>query len=41
VAVTGPYMHNGVFSNLATVVRFYDFMNNGDPLNNPETPGIP
>ena len=24
VAVTGPYMHNGVFNDLATVVRFYN-----------------
>lgn len=24
IAVTGPYMHNGVFKNLATVVHFYN-----------------
>ncbi|MBP2303263.1 cytochrome-c peroxidase [Azospirillum picis] len=28
VAVTGPYMHNGVFKDLETVVRFYDHYNN-------------
>ena len=36
VAVTGPYMHNGKFQDLATVVHFY---NTRDVLNatNPET----
>lgn len=24
VAITGPYMHNGVFQNLDTVIKFYD-----------------
>ncbi len=36
VAVTGPYMSNGVFSDLQTVLEFYDHMSgsNGDhPLN--------
>ena len=37
VAVTGPYMHNGVFSDLRTVVEFYDKYNNADRTNNPET----
>lgn len=36
-AVTGPYMHNGVFRELATVVRFYDQFNNADNILNPET----
>ncbi|MDH1976799.1 cytochrome-c peroxidase [Aliarcobacter butzleri] len=30
VAVTGPYMHNGVFKDLKTVVEFYDKYNNKD-----------
>ncbi|MEM7152188.1 MAG: cytochrome c peroxidase [Myxococcota bacterium] len=38
VAVTGPYMHNGVFRDLVTVVEFYDRFNNADErLVNPET----
>lgn len=37
VAVTAPYMHNGVFRELSTVVQFYNFMNNGTPTVNPET----
>jgi cytochrome c peroxidase len=39
VAVTGPYMHNGVFNDLRTVVLFYDKYNNKDPRRqiNPET----
>lgn len=38
VAVTGPYMHNGVFGELRTVVEFYDHFTNADdrPVN-PET----
>ncbi len=38
VAVTGPYMHNGVFRQLSTVVAFYEQFHNpdGHPLN-PET----
>lgn len=39
VAVTGPYMHNGVFSDLETVVRFYNKYNSKAKANqtNPET----
>ena len=37
VAVTAPYMHNGVFSDLKTVVEFYDKYNNKDRTINPET----
>lgn len=37
VAITGPYMHNGVFSNLKTVVLFYDKFNNSERKLNPET----
>lgn len=37
VAVTGPYMHNGVFHELRTVVLFYDKYNNADSAINPET----
>ncbi len=39
VAVTGPYMHNGVFADLRTVVLFYNTYNTRDPamLINPET----
>jgi cytochrome c peroxidase len=39
VAVTGPYMHNGVFNDLRTVVLFYNRYNtkNPDRLINPET----
>lgn len=37
VAVTGPYMHNGVFKDLRTVVLFYDKFNNPDRKINPET----
>lgn len=38
VAVTGPYMHNGVFRELRTVVEFYDRHNNEEArLLNPET----
>ncbi|MGY0398578.1 MAG: cytochrome-c peroxidase [Ostreibacterium sp.] len=37
VAVTGPYMHNGVFANLRTVIEFYDQYNNPVRKNNPET----
>lgn len=40
VAVTGPYMHNGVFQDLRTVVLFYDKFNNTSRVNNPET-GLP
>lgn len=37
VAVTGPYMHNGVFQDLRTVVEFYDQYNNPERKINPET----
>lgn len=37
VAVTGPYMHNGVFEDLETVVLFYDKYNNKKTAINPET----
>ncbi|NDR57859.1 cytochrome-c peroxidase [Aliiruegeria sabulilitoris] len=39
VAVTGPYMHNGVFEDLRTVVLFYDKYNSrsGARQINPET----
>lgn len=39
VAVTGPYMHNGVFNDLRTVVLFYNRYNSLDPARqiNPET----
>lgn len=37
VAVTGPYMHNGVFKDLKTVVEFYDKYNNKDRDIDPET----
>ncbi|MCP9482018.1 methylamine utilization protein MauG [Shimia sp. CNT1-13L.2] len=39
VAVTGPYMHNGVFEDLRTVVLFYNKYNSKDPQRqiNPET----
>ncbi|PLW76205.1 cytochrome-c peroxidase [Cohaesibacter celericrescens] len=49
VAVTGPYMHNGVFADLETVVRFYNRYNSksaaaqinpetGKPFGDPEVP---
>ncbi|EIJ33627.1 cytochrome-c peroxidase [Thiothrix nivea] len=37
VAITSPYMHNGVFSDLKTVVLFYDKFNNRKRKLNPET----
>ncbi|WP_415183423.1 cytochrome-c peroxidase [Phaeovulum sp.] len=39
VAVTGPYMHNGVFADLRTVVLFYNKYNSRRPARqiNPET----
>lgn len=39
VAVTPPYMHNGVFADLATAVHFYNqfVVNNADSGLNPET----
>jgi len=38
IAVTGPYMHNGVFKNLKTVVHFYNTRDIGGI--NPETGAI-
>lgn len=40
VAVTAPYMHNGVFKELRTVIEFYDHMGSGEQPENPET-GLP
>lgn len=37
VAITAPYMHNGVFKDLRTVVLFYDKYNNPNRKINPET----
>ncbi len=38
IAVTAPYMHNGVFKNLSTVIKFYDHQGgNQQRVNNPET----
>jgi cytochrome c peroxidase len=37
VAVTAPYMHNGVFAELRTVLAFYDQFNNPERNLNPET----
>jgi len=36
-AITAPYMHNGVFSDLKTVILFYDKFNNKENSINPET----
>jgi cytochrome c peroxidase len=36
IAVTGPYMHNGVFQELSTVLAFYDKFNNKKRHLNPE-----
>ena len=37
VAITGPYMHNGIFQELLTVVKFYDKYNNPSRKINSET----
>lgn len=37
VAVTAPYMHNGVFTTLRGVIEFYDKYNNQKRVHNPET----
>lgn len=37
VAVTAPYMHNGVFKDLRTVMEFYDHYNNPERNINPES----
>lgn len=50
VAITGPYMHNGVFQDLRTVIAFYNKYNSraakaqinpetGEPWGEPEVPG--
>lgn len=40
IAITAPYMHNGVFAELSTVMEFYDKFNNVERVTNPET-GLP
>ena len=35
-----PYMHNGVFKDLRTVVEFYDKYNNKERTLNPETKNL-
>ncbi len=37
IAITAPYMHNGVFQDLRTVIAFYDKFNNPQRIDNPET----
>lgn len=37
IAVTAPYMHNGAFNDLKTVIKFYDKYNNPKSNINPET----
>ena len=37
IAITGPYMHNGIFNELKTVLEFYDHMGDGHRPTNPET----
>jgi len=37
VSITGPYMHNGIFQNLSTVIKFYDKYVNSAQIINPET----
>ncbi|WXT99727.1 MAG: Methylamine utilization protein MauG [Catillopecten margaritatus gill symbiont] len=37
IAITAPYMHNGVFKNLETVIVFYDKYINKNRTTNPET----
>lgn len=38
IAVTAPYMHNGVFKELSTVIKFYDhFLTGSEHTLNPET----
>ena len=37
IAVTAPYMHNGVFKSLRAVMEFYDKYNNKKRVNNPDT----
>ena len=40
VAVTGPYMNNGVFQNLSTAIAFYDHMAGHGHHTNPETGNV-
>ena len=37
IAVTAPYMHNGVFKHLRTVLEYFDHFNNPARKLNPET----
>ena len=37
VAITGPYMHNGVFKELRAVLAFHRRLSAGGPHANPET----
>lgn len=37
IAITAPYMHNGIFKDLRTVIEFYDKYNNTKRGINPET----
>jgi cytochrome c peroxidase len=37
VAITGPYMHNGIFKELGTVLAFHQRFSPGGPQVNPET----
>lgn len=37
IAITGPYMHNGVFQDLRTAILFHDRFNPGAVGENPET----
>ncbi len=37
VAITGPYMHNGLFKELRTVLAFHQRLSAGGPQTNPET----
>ena len=41
IAVTAPYMHNGVFNELTTVIQFYDhFLVGSKHTINPETGAV-
>ncbi len=37
VAITGPYMHNGIFKELRTVLAFHQRLSPDGPQINPET----
>jgi cytochrome c peroxidase len=37
IAVTGPYMSNGVFKNLETVIKYFNYMAGAGNIINPET----